>query len=442
MRIAEATIRAAILHPVEEIRTKALDYFSRSHTHDTTLMPPVIQAVDKYGREKAFSILRGADRLPQTEETVKWLTAELEEDWRLDSVNNDNYCFAVALILCQTHTALLDPRMAELRCFPEELKDRFLKRLEMASWDWQTGWSALEELGREVRNRGEYLMKHSRGGTLIVESLARHHDQAEVLLALLQRRYNGYEKNLMQWLEGFLIELAGKMRLQAAVPVLVRRMLESDMGLSDSCTMALPYIGGDVVVTALAGRWRRRGGEFRRGAAEVMRHIHTDLTVQKLLEFFPREKDEYTKDFLASSMLGNFVPEAVEPIRQMVLAADLTPDQMDLKYHLIAACTIMGSTFPEYEPWYRAAVKDNFGWHDYKQDRIRKYFQDEEEDERDEEEYDLDEYEYDDVDFEKEPDVLPIRNERKPVGRNDPCPCGSGKKYKKCCMTKDHDQNF
>ena len=22
------------------------------------------------------------------------------------------------------------------------------------------------------------------------------------------------------------------------------------------------------------------------------------------------------------------------------------------------------------------------------------------------------------------------------VGRNDPCPCGSGKKYKKCCMTK------
>ncbi len=22
-----------------------------------------------------------------------------------------------------------------------------------------------------------------------------------------------------------------------------------------------------------------------------------------------------------------------------------------------------------------------------------------------------------------------------PLGRNDPCPCGSGKKYKKCCMT-------
>ena len=23
------------------------------------------------------------------------------------------------------------------------------------------------------------------------------------------------------------------------------------------------------------------------------------------------------------------------------------------------------------------------------------------------------------------------------IGRNDPCPCGSGQKYKKCCLAKD-----
>ena len=26
-----------------------------------------------------------------------------------------------------------------------------------------------------------------------------------------------------------------------------------------------------------------------------------------------------------------------------------------------------------------------------------------------------------------------IREQNKNIGRNDPCPCGSGKKYKKCC---------
>ncbi|APX87727.1 zinc chelation protein SecC [Methylorubrum extorquens] len=29
----------------------------------------------------------------------------------------------------------------------------------------------------------------------------------------------------------------------------------------------------------------------------------------------------------------------------------------------------------------------------------------------------------------------PVKNPFKDVGRNDPCPCGSGKKYKKCCLT-------
>lgn len=32
--------------------------------------------------------------------------------------------------------------------------------------------------------------------------------------------------------------------------------------------------------------------------------------------------------------------------------------------------------------------------------------------------------------------VDPIRNRGKRVGRNDPCPCGSGKKYKQCCLRK------
>ena len=25
------------------------------------------------------------------------------------------------------------------------------------------------------------------------------------------------------------------------------------------------------------------------------------------------------------------------------------------------------------------------------------------------------------------------------IGRNDPCPCGSGRKYKKCCLNKYRD---
>jgi len=36
--------------------------------------------------------------------------------------------------------------------------------------------------------------------------------------------------------------------------------------------------------------------------------------------------------------------------------------------------------------------------------------------------------------FEEEENSLALPDiQEKKVGRNDPCPCGSGKKYKKCC---------
>jgi uncharacterized protein YecA (UPF0149 family) len=33
--------------------------------------------------------------------------------------------------------------------------------------------------------------------------------------------------------------------------------------------------------------------------------------------------------------------------------------------------------------------------------------------------------------------VIPFGRHEQKAGRNDPCPCGSGKKYKKCCLKKD-----
>ena len=32
---------------------------------------------------------------------------------------------------------------------------------------------------------------------------------------------------------------------------------------------------------------------------------------------------------------------------------------------------------------------------------------------------------------------LPVVNWNRKIGRNEPCPCRSGKKLKKCCMDKD-----
>ena len=43
---------------------------------------------------------------------------------------------------------------------------------------------------------------------------------------------------------------------------------------------------------------------------------------------------------------------------------------------------------------------------------------------------------YGDADDDSNGKVIPFPGPSQ-VGRNDPCPCGSGKKHKKCCMAKE-----
>ena len=58
------------------------------------------------------------------------------------------------------------------------------------------------------------------------------------------------------------------------------------------------------------------------------------------------------------------------------------------------------------------------------------YLQEEDEEEEDEENEEDEEY--------PPLRLAPDRREGKPVSRNAPCPCGSGKKYKRCCLGSGH----
>ena len=48
----------------------------------------------------------------------------------------------------------------------------------------------------------------------------------------------------------------------------------------------------------------------------------------------------------------------------------------------------------------------------------------------------LPEFDYNDDYIDAEYPQMPYVKETIDIGRNDPCLCGSGKKYKKCCMNK------
>lgn len=57
MSLASAQIKAAILHPNREVRDAAVSYFSRSFSSDPTILPLVIEAIERFGWEHATSAL-------------------------------------------------------------------------------------------------------------------------------------------------------------------------------------------------------------------------------------------------------------------------------------------------------------------------------------------------------------------------------------------------
>ena len=215
MRLPVEKIKEAILHPKEEVRLTAVGYFADSSNDDASIMPLVIQAVEKYGRGSAFRILRDAEHLVQTASTLDWLINELRREFDLKSVHDDNIRFALALVILSAPVDLLATRKAEIDAlsnFPNELRDPLDERLQMATWTWEQAWEALEEFGRQSLKKRDVTANESRYAGRLMETLAQHPDQAKMVIDLL-RRHHGTNNRLMAWLEPEVIRLAGEMRL-------------------------------------------------------------------------------------------------------------------------------------------------------------------------------------------------------------------------------------
>lgn len=375
MRLPVEKIKAAILHPEEEIRLTAVRYFANSSSDDASVMPLVIQAVEQYGRGSAFQILRDAEYLVQTAATLDWLIHELRQEFDLQLVHDDNLRFALALVVLAVPVDLLAIRKAEIDAlsnFPEELRGPLEERIQLATWTWEQAWQALEEFGRRtMRGRGVSLIESRHAGRLI-EALARHPERANWVLDRLHGR-TGENNRLTAWLETEVIKLAGEMRLEAAIPLLIETLSSEDSTLSDAASRALRCFGSDVVVTAIADGWWDGDEEYRgAAAADVLEKIHTDLCVRKCLEFLDAEDDQDTALTLGHAALSHFALEAVAPVRELLVDADgeRSPDENDLRHFLTATATIMGATFPEYRGWYQEALQTKWGWGDYERGRM------------------------------------------------------------------------
>jgi hypothetical protein len=441
MRYPEDKIKEAILHPDIDIRDRAVVYFAKSFSTDTSIMPLVIRAVETYGRQNDTYRLIGASRdLPQTEDTIDWVIDELNAE---PTATFESYAYNLSMVLVNADAALLLPRESAILGalhFPSELRPALTDRLGMLSWDAATCWQRLEEFCEEGKDK-EYVNEVNLSyANLVVEALARHGQECEPRVReWLAVKVDDYSHHPMKWLEPLAVRLAGQAHLDSTVSLVVTKLLE-DGGdlLNEECAEALTRIGTPSVLHAVAQAFPTSAQRFRLYAINPLEHIHSDLAVGISLKLLGQEKDDLIRSELAHALLGQFAREGIEVTRQMLVGAELDFVGKGLRNFLLVTCTIMGERFPEYEEWL-AKEKAEKEEHSRRVKELEGNPQG------------LLAFALEKLAGKKAPEIpkakppvvtMPrLALPRKPhakqkVGRNDPCPCGSGKKFKHCCMTR------
>lgn len=233
-------------------------------------------------------------------------------------------------------------------------------------------------------------------------------------MSLLAVQIQEYHGNPLTWLEPLMVRLAGELRHAPAIPLVVAKLHLDAEVVSEECLAALIKIGTDAAVQALWDAYPTAAWHFRLYASGILGRIHTDLAVSACIDLLRKEQDLDLQNWFAQSLVDQFSFEGNEVARQILLS---DPDLYDLKRALVPACTLMGQEFPELKAW-REEIEEESRRQPFLSPSASVPVP------------------------ATTPPPAPARTRPAPViaakkvGRNDPCPCGSGKKFKKCCLHK------
>lgn len=437
MRLSTDKIKEAILHPDQDVREAAVFYFSQSCSHDPTIMPLAIQAFDRYGLD-AFDVYSFMEGLVQTDDTVAWLIKEIERGGSSTSERDARYGAALVnavrhadAVVLKRHESLIQ----SMQQLDDASKEVIANRIEINSFTPDALWQELLEFCEAQEESEETSDEDYEYVCSVVEALGRYPEKfADQVLAILTDE----TEDPREWLEEMAVRLAGEMRLEAAVPSMVDRFEYVGDWVYEEAHRALATIGTDAVVEEIDKRYASADVEFHFAAASTLEDIRTDLSVKTCLALLDQEEDEALRGSLLQSVLMNFSSAGIEPARQHVIKTEKTPDSLEVRYALLVACKMMGETFPEFEAWLEDSKNDTeFRRQWYHEHHLTLP--------DDEEEFEDDDFTGEDDEFAEEfeddepPTTIVRKGER--VGRNDPCPCGSGKKFKKCCYGKVRDKS-
>jgi hypothetical protein len=327
----------------------------------------------------------------------------------------------------------------------KDLRDHLRARLDLADLPVDAVWALFEQFADDYKDEYWNKVDHDKAARLI-EALARHGDPA-AKRAMEIVESAAAPTAIYDPREVFAIQLLEKLRHRPALDLLVRRFAEApedEEVLYEVLVSSVATIGGEGAVPLLEARFTTAGEAFRAYASETLARIKHPDAEAAVLRLLDREQSADVRDSLALALCDLITTDGLPLLRRAFLEEDYDPGFFDLKRDLVVCSMMTGYDFPELGSLREEVIAEeverdrrfesgDFGFDDLGD------LGDEFADMGNTREL-LEQFAAGDLpapppdlDDHSPPVTTPIRNDQPKVGRNDPCPCGSGKKYKKCC---------
>ncbi|GGH86462.1 hypothetical protein JOD43_003480 [Pullulanibacillus pueri] len=193
----------------------------------------------------------------------------------------------------------------------------------------------------------------------------------------------------------FNIYLAGALKIHSLVPLLTKLLSREDDGfLQESLETTLIKIGTDEVVEKVEPYVLKGDAAFT--AIGILENIKSPRAEEILLRQFHKTDDITIKTLLADALCKQLSTKAI-PLVETLIDKGYDETMLSLEESLYANCVMNQIDHPKLNDWKQHITKID-----------------------------------DDIAL-REKELTRQMAKKNNVGRNDPCPCGSGKKFKKCC---------
>ncbi len=354
-------------------------------------------------------------------------------------------CESLETILLHASVSLLEECAAEVkgcRAIRPVIRRRLKKQRGMASWTP----AQLRDEARSLENRRDAACRIEQ--TYFEFELDRialdraltncsEVSDAEILSIL--------DENDGENLEWYLaaISAAGRRRIASSVPRLLSAMEDEWEDAADTAARALSWMGDPSVLEAIASKYPQCDEEFQMGAAMVFESFPCAESERAVLGLLDRTVKQPMASRLALSLVRMLSSEAK---RCGVPQISQDPDFGDGILDELPACmTILGHEVSGEEllEWgshlslgFETVNTEEMDPYRFESDADLDDDIDEGDDEESDDDLDSNEEDEDgdgDDGEEEFEEPVTVRNPFERVGRNEPCPCGSGKKFKKCC---------